>query len=138
MRRFFFWPSGRPTDGDKIPQGGYLSHDRNSREIEPKMSRANWLTRPAGLSTQAAEIWKYYASGLSQAGLLTQESAESFRFLCEILAAARAAAGEIERFGVTIATSTGGRKPNPAVAQLFTAQKQAEPLLAAFGLSARE
>jgi phage terminase small subunit len=99
------------------------------------MTRARWLTKPDDLSPAAAAYWNHYARGLFQAEMLTPENAESFKLLCRVLATARAAADEIEKFGVTIETAAGGRKPNPACAVLFRAQQQARPLLVNFGLA---
>jgi phage terminase small subunit len=98
------------------------------------MSRARWLRKPAGLSLGALKIWEHYAPGLWASGQLTAEKAEQFAMLCRLLATARAAADEIERFGVTIVTPSGSRRPNPACSVLLAVQKEAAPLLHEFGL----
>lgn len=100
----------------------------------PPFSRAKWITKPSGLSPEAAEIWRVYAQGLHDAGHLTPETAENFRLLCEILAMARVAAREIAQHGATVLTKSGARRPNPACGTLLAAQKAVAPLLHDFGL----
>lgn len=98
------------------------------------MTKPKWLTDPADLSEAALSYWHYYAPGLHRAGTLTADNAEAFKGLCRLLATARAAEAEIARRGVTIETASGSRKANPACGVLFDAQRQAAPLLRAFGL----
>lgn len=99
------------------------------------MTRAKWLRRPTDLSGEALKYWRLHAPALYQSELLTPENAETLKLLCRLLAAARIAADEIEQFGVTIETSSGIRRGNPAVGALISAQRAARPLLLQFGLA---
>jgi len=65
-------------------------------------------------------------------GTLTPESAEKFKALCRLLALSSRASAEIEQHGATLATSSGGRRPNPAVAILISSQRRADELLDEF------
>src|SRR5262249_12500208 len=98
------------------------------------MTKARWLARPDGVDTAALQVWRRYASKLHAAGRLTIDNAESFAALCRLIAAARAASAEIEKYGITIGTGTGSRRANPAIAALLQVQKAMEPLQDKFGL----
>lgn len=98
-------------------------------------TRARWFRQPEDLNETARHYWFLHGPGLIEDGLLSPNSADQFKSLCRILAAARIASAEIERFGVTIETAAGGRKSNPAVTALISAQKAMGPLLVAFNMT---
>jgi P27 family predicted phage terminase small subunit len=98
------------------------------------MTRAKWFHKPTDLSSHALAYWHLLGPGLLVADLLTRENAELFKILCRLLAAVRVASDEIERHGVTIETSAGTRKSNPALNALISAQRAVQPLMARFGL----
>src|SRR4051794_30503589 len=97
-------------------------------------SRANWFRKPNDLSPDPQKYWHLHGPGLHQAGVLTTNTAEQFKILCRLLATARIASDEIKRFGVTIETASGGRKPKRAVVALIAPQRAALPLLPRFSL----
>jgi hypothetical protein len=74
-------------------------------------------------------LWKAHAPQLFADGLLGKENAEAVKHLCEALAVAQAAAGEIARDGITVLSASGTKKQNPAVAVLFQAQQRANELM---------
>src|SRR5947207_2372019 len=83
---------------------------------------------------EALRYWNLHGPGLIEDQKLSPNNAEEFKMLCRLLATARIASDEIERHGVTIETATGGRKSNPAVAALVSAQAAARQLLTRFDL----
>lgn len=99
------------------------------------VTRAKWFRQPDGLSETAKIFWFRHGPALLAAGLLHGNSIETFRNLCELLAAARIASAEIERFGVTVETAAGGRKSNPAVTALVAFMRAAAPLLEQFEMT---
>jgi phage terminase small subunit len=101
------------------------------------MTSPKWLTQPFGLSQSALTYWKRYAKDCVRAETLNKDNAAQFSLMCEILAAIRAASGEIERDGATITTAAGTKRANPAVNSLISLQKAAAPLLREFGLASR-
>ena len=99
------------------------------------MTRAKWYRRPDGLSEEAQKDWRRLGPVALANETLKPETAASFAHLCMLLATARAAGDEIARHGVTVLTSAGSRKSNPAVNAMIAAQRAAAPLLREFGLS---
>jgi P27 family predicted phage terminase small subunit len=99
------------------------------------MSKPKWIAQPNGIEGRALKIWNSYASWLHSEGRLTRDNEQSFRALCRTLAVGEAASAEIERDGATIKSYTGTVRAHPAVKMVLDAQRNAEPLLAIFGLN---
>jgi len=92
------------------------------------VTRAKWLRKPIDLSPEARRYWDLHGPALHAGEQSASENAEDFKLLCRLLATARIASDEIERFGITVGTPSGGCKANPAVAALISAQRAARPV----------
>src|SRR5215469_1521605 len=99
------------------------------------MSKPKWLTCPDGIEGRALKIWNASAFWLHSQGRLTRDNEQSFRALCRILALCETASAEIESDGATITSNTGTVRAHPAIKIVLDAQRNAEPLLAIFGLN---
>jgi phage terminase small subunit len=98
------------------------------------VSKPKWLTCPAELGDRAGRYWNQYAARLHAEQELTRNNLAKFAALCRLLAIIDAASAEIDANGVVVVAKSGAVKPNPAVAVILNAQRQAAPLLQRFCL----
>ena len=103
-------------------------------EVKHTVTKPRWACVPDDLSDAAKRYWRRYESDFRTAQTLTPATIEKFKFLCQLLAMCDRAAADIEANGVTVASQSGARKQNPALAVLLEAQREATKLLDDFGL----
>ncbi len=111
---------------------GTLRADRLSNTL--KIS-AGMPVKPAWLDAKAAGFWDIVAPQLAREGLLSELFASTFALLCQSYSMYLSAQSEIAKSGLTVRTSHGNLKPNPALA-VARRERTAFLLLAKeFGLS---
>lgn len=94
-----------------------------------KATRAKWFTSPTDMTPAALALWKAHAGALFRDGILREDTASRVKDLFELRAVAQAAALAIQEKGITISSSSGAQKQNPAINALLRAQDAADALM---------
>lgn len=126
-------PGGRPRKPRHLKSlEGTLRSDRepeNPVELEPGIP-----PMPDYFDEHAAECWDYYATRLSEIGVLTEHDWAQLIRLCQAWSRIRNCELAIARKGYTFVTSKGYQQQVPEVGIMHTAEEKFHKLAGRFGL----
>jgi P27 family predicted phage terminase small subunit len=107
---------------------------RNTR-YKKTATAAGPISPPAWLAGPAADFWQAHAPGLSAAGRLTQDQAETFGILCQLAVDCQQLAAQVAAEGWVTATDKG-QAISPVARLLRDSRRDFVNLAREFGMTA--